>query len=111
MKNGPKYGKFKVQYFNISRAQVKKEVDHIAPKIWAYQSSLQLIHPPTNWVQHSFEHVSGNIFFFGYHTSYNYDYIILGAIDCTSHFRCRVHPRQADWYRYDKAGFFITSQV
>jgi hypothetical protein len=34
-----------------------------------------------------------------------------GAIDCGSHFRCRVHPRQADWYRYDKAGFFITAQV
>ena len=32
-------------------------------------------------------------------------------MDCGSHFRCRVHPRQADWYRYDKAGFFITAQV
>lgn len=36
---------------------------------------------------------------------------LLGAIDCSSHFRCRVHPRQADWYRYDKAGFFITAQI
>lgn len=22
-----------------------------------------------------------------------------------------MHPRQADWYRYDKAGFFITAQI
>ena len=36
---------------------------------------------------------------------------ISGAMDCGSHFRCRVHPRQADWYRYNKAGFFITAQV
>jgi len=36
---------------------------------------------------------------------------ISGAIDCTSHFRWRVHPRQADWYRGDKHGFFINAQV
>lgn len=32
------------------------------------------------------------------------------AIDCASHFRFRVHPRQADWYRADKHAFFITAQ-
>jgi hypothetical protein len=34
-----------------------------------------------------------------------------GAIDCTSHFRRRVHPGQALYYRGDKKGFFLTAQV
>eukprot|EP00029_Vermamoeba_vermiformis_P003770 TRINITY_DN14303_c0_g1_i1.p1 TRINITY_DN14303_c0_g1~~TRINITY_DN14303_c0_g1_i1.p1 ORF type:complete len:295 (+),score=6.65 TRINITY_DN14303_c0_g1_i1:302-1186(+) len=36
---------------------------------------------------------------------------LLGSVDCTCHFRFRVHPRQADYYRADKHGFFITAQV
>lgn len=36
---------------------------------------------------------------------------LVGSVDCTSHFRFRVHPRQADYYRADKHGFFITAQV
>jgi len=36
---------------------------------------------------------------------------VVGAIDCTSHFRCRVHPRQGDYYRGDKGGHFLTAQV
>ena len=38
-------------------------------------------------------------------------HIITGAIDCTSHFRTQVHPKQANYYCYDKHGFFITIQV
>ena len=36
---------------------------------------------------------------------------VVGAIDCSSHFRDRVHPYQGDYYRSDKHGHFLTSQV
>jgi hypothetical protein len=36
---------------------------------------------------------------------------VSGAIDCTSHFRNRVHPRQGDYYCGDKRGHFISDQV
>jgi hypothetical protein len=36
---------------------------------------------------------------------------IVGAIDCTSHFRNRVHPFQSDYYRGDKRGHFLTAQI
>jgi hypothetical protein len=36
---------------------------------------------------------------------------VSGAIDCASHFRFRVHPGQADYYRGDKHRHFLTAQV
>ncbi|PRP76092.1 hypothetical protein PROFUN_12897 [Planoprotostelium fungivorum] len=35
----------------------------------------------------------------------------VAAIDCSTHYRNRVHPRQADYYRFDKKGFSITAQL
>lgn len=37
--------------------------------------------------------------------------VIHGAIDCTSHYRQRVHPGQSFFYRGDKRAHFITAQV
>jgi hypothetical protein len=34
-----------------------------------------------------------------------------GVIDCTSHFRWRVHPWSCEWYRGDKHAHFFTAQV
>lgn len=36
---------------------------------------------------------------------------IAGVIDCTSHFRNRVHPGQRLYYRGDKHAHFLTDQV
>lgn len=36
---------------------------------------------------------------------------VVGAVDCTSHYRNRVHPGQADYYRGDKHAHFVTDQV
>jgi len=34
-----------------------------------------------------------------------------GSVDCTSHFRWRVHPGQSNYYRGDKHAHFLTAQV
>lgn len=62
--------------FHVSKSVVAAEIYYLLPKIVA---TLQEIKMPEEWVYHSFERV-------------------VGALDCTSHFRYRVHPRQADWY-------------
>jgi len=36
---------------------------------------------------------------------------LVGAIDCSSHPRSRVHPEQYYWYRADKGYHFMTSQL
>lgn len=64
MRNGYKYAPFSARYFNISRSQVAKEVKHIAPKIYAYQSTRQIMRPPATWVLHRFEGVVGMCPFF-----------------------------------------------
>lgn len=75
--------------YGISRAYLSRELRHILPLIYC---SLSVITFPTVWNEHPFKQVSG-------------------AVDCASHFRTRVHPRQAEWYRFDKHGFFFTAQV
>lgn len=75
-------------YF-VSPATISREVGHILPKLYL---KLNYIHLPLQLPAHTFEGVSA-------------------AIDCSSHFRPRVHPRQADWYRWDKHAFFISAQV
>eukprot|EP01112_Ceratiomyxa_fruticulosa_P009433 TRINITY_DN2457_c0_g1_i7.p1 TRINITY_DN2457_c0_g1~~TRINITY_DN2457_c0_g1_i7.p1 ORF type:complete len:376 (-),score=58.77 TRINITY_DN2457_c0_g1_i7:48-1124(-) len=83
----PKYKLLK-QIYHISKAQISREIHHILPILY---HRLDFIHWPTKWEKHPFEGVSG-------------------IIDCTSHFRNRVHPRQADFYRGDKRRHFITAQ-
>lgn len=75
--------------YGISKAMVSREIWHIIPKLYLKLDNIQL---PTQWIPHQFEGVSA-------------------AMDCASHFRMRVHPKQADWYRADKHAFFITAQV
>ena len=68
---------------------VSREISHIIPFIY---ESLDAIRWPPQFYAHPFEQTQA-------------------AIDCTSHFRNRVHPRQADYYRYDKHGFFFSAQI
>lgn len=75
--------------FGLTRSFVSRELHHVIPLLY---ETLDELHLPAIWHQHPFEHVSG-------------------AIDCTSHFRNRVHPKQADYYRRDKHGFFLAAQV
>jgi DDE superfamily endonuclease len=77
------------QLYWISKSQVSREVWHIIPKLYL---SLDEIHLSTKWTPHSFEGVSA-------------------VIDCSSYFHYQVHPWQAEWYHYDKHGFFFTAQV
>lgn len=65
--------------YNISVSQVGREIYHIIPKLCA---NIHYISWPLVWRPHT---CLG-------------DWRISAAIDCTSHFRNRVHPRQADWY-------------
>lgn len=77
------------ELYGISQSQVSREIHHILPKIYV---TLREIEWPSRWMQHPFEGV-------------------VGAIDCTAHFRWRVHPKQADYYRGDKHAFFLSAQV
>lgn len=73
-------------YYNISPTTIGREIAFLLPKLYC---ALDEISWPCQ--------IESNTAF--------------GSIDCTSHFRYRVHPRQADYYRADKHGFFITAQV
>jgi hypothetical protein len=79
--------------FYVSKATCSNEIRYILPKLlcvlWSDNKRIKL---PEKWDQHIFCKVGG-------------------AVDCTSHFRNRVHPRQADYYRGDKHAHFITAQV
>jgi len=79
--------------FWISKAACSKDIRYILPRLLAVlRTDQQKIHLPKDWDKHLFEGVGG-------------------AIDCTSHFRNRVHPKQADYYRGDKHAHFLTAQV
>jgi hypothetical protein len=39
------------------------------------------------------------------------NYLVAGAIDGTCHYRERIHPRQADFYRGDKHRHFLLASV
>lgn len=75
--------------FHVSRSFVSRELDHIIPKLYC---ALDEICWPSWWQSARFEGVSA-------------------AIDCTPHYRKRVHPRQGDWYRGDKHAHFMSAQV
>lgn len=72
-------------FYGVSISTISREISYLVPKIYC---SLNHISWPTTVPDE-----------------------LVGIIDCTSHFRYRVHPRQADYYRADKHGFFITAQV
>lgn len=76
--------------YSISVSQVSREVRFLLPTILASLDELpQTV--PDNLVPHEFEGV-------------------VGAIDCTCHYRWRVHPCQGNWYRGDKHAFFISGK-
>jgi len=78
--------------WSISRTQVSRELRHLLPILYCHLTSRNIIIFPPLMTPSTFHQV-------------------VGAIDCSSHFRNRVHPRQADYYRGDKHAFFITAQV
>jgi len=78
--------------YGVSKATISRDIHWILPKLYAYLDHIQW---PSTWLSSS-KAGFGNV---------------VGAIDCTSHFRFRVHPRQADWYSGDKGRFFHTAQV
>ncbi len=60
--------------YGVSKSYVSREIRHVIPILY---SSLSFISWPLLWSVSAFAEVSA-------------------AIDCTCHFRVRVHPRQAD---------------
>ena len=89
LREGGKYRHLIRAYGLPNQAFVSREIHHILPILCA---CLNEIAWPTSLLPHPFEGV-------------------VGAIDCTAHFRNRVHPRQADYYRGDKHAFFLLAQV
>ena len=82
LREHPKY-RVLAHKFNISTATCWKEIQFILPKI------LNSVHGEIAWspdLQATWEGVSG-------------------AVDCTAHPRTRVHPRQADYYRFTSISF------
>eukprot|EP01117_Protostelium_nocturnum_P000314 TRINITY_DN1037_c0_g1_i3.p1 TRINITY_DN1037_c0_g1~~TRINITY_DN1037_c0_g1_i3.p1 ORF type:complete len:242 (-),score=4.79 TRINITY_DN1037_c0_g1_i3:11-736(-) len=77
------------QRYGISQSTVSRELHHSIPILYIYCRFI-------NWPERPITESWCNA---------------IGAIDCTSHFRCRVHPGQALYYRGDKHGHFITAQV
>lgn len=94
LKNYPKLREYK-KLFGISISTAWKEINFVIPKLYTcLRARKSRIHLPKTWKAYKFGGV-----------------LIHGAIDCTSHFRRRVHPGQACYYRGDKKGFFLTAQV
>lgn len=76
--------------YGVSPAYLTREFRHSIPIL---ASRCTFIPPTIDWPkEHPFERV-------------------VGAVDCTSHYRVRVHPHQIDYYRGDKKGFFLSAQV
>lgn len=76
--------------YGVSGSYLSREFKHGVPIL---ASNCTFISPTIEWPkEHQFERV-------------------VGAIDCTSHYRVRVHPHQIDFYRGDKKGFFLSAQV
>lgn len=88
LRHYPRYATLKLIY-HISPSQISRDINHIIPILY---SKLHYINWPTKYIQRG-----------KFGTS--------GTVDCTSHYRWRVHPRQSDYYRGDKHAHFITAQV
>lgn len=81
--------KLTMSEYQVDKAYITREFKHMIPIIGERCTFIDL---PKIWVKHPFERVAG-------------------AVDCTTHFRCRVHPNQHLYYRGDKHGHFISAQV
>lgn len=77
LRHYPKYSEL-AEFFHISASQVSREIHHILPKIRAHFTNIEW--PP---VWRPISCLGG--------------WPVSGAIDCSSHFRNRVHPHQGDW--------------
>jgi hypothetical protein len=75
--------------WGVSPSYGTREVRFIIPILASRLSFLKL---PKQWPMYSFEKV-------------------VGAIDCSSHFRNRVHPNNHDYYRGDKGAHFLSAQM
>lgn len=75
--------------YDVSKSTVSREIHFIIPIVLA---NLNNIKWPKHWMKAVFEGVSG-------------------AIDCTPHYRYRVHPGQAEYYRRDHHSFSLTVQL
>jgi len=84
----PKYKTIAAQ-FHVSRATISREFKHGLVLLYC---NLREIQWQEKWIPSPFEGV-------------------VGVVDCGAHFRFRVHPKQANYYRRDKNGFFLTAQV
>ena len=80
------------QKFKVLKSVVSTMINTLIYDLHEVLQELAPISTPQEWTPHTFESV-------------------VGAVDCTSHYRCRVHPGQAAYYRGDKHGHFLTAQV
>jgi len=87
IRNYPSYYSLGATY-GISSSTVCKEINHIVPLLMETLNDMNII----KWPDSFKEGFEGSV----------------GAIDCSSHFRNRVHPGQANYFRHDKAAFFLT---
>lgn len=96
LRNYPSLREYK-KIMGISVTTAWKEIHYVIPKLYAtLRKRKTRIHLPKDWDKRS----------------YNFRGILIhGAIDCTTHFRRRIHPGQALLYRGDKKGFFLSAQV
>ncbi|PRP84941.1 hypothetical protein PROFUN_07595, partial [Planoprotostelium fungivorum] len=79
--------------YGVSKAFVSRDVHHLLPILYCKLQHIRWPAIESDWVRASdFENT-------------------VAAIDCSTHYRNRVHPRQADYYRFDKKGFSITAQL
>lgn len=81
--------------FDVSPSFISRDRRHIIPILYTSIGIIRFFKPDIfGWLVHSWR-----------------DYLIAGAIDGTCHFRERVHPGQANWYRGDKHRHFALAQV
>jgi hypothetical protein len=91
LRHGGKYRRL-AEKFHISTGTVSRELRFLIPKVYVYLHEHMPIEWPRKWVRHAFENISA-------------------AVDCTAHFRHRVHPGQALYYRGDKHAHFLNAIV
>lgn len=81
--------------FNVSKSFCSRELRHSIPCLYSVVPQMGPITLPVSWDDLAF-HWGNRVIHF--------------AVDCTSHFRNRIHPGSAMLYRSDKHGFFLTAQ-
>jgi hypothetical protein len=80
------------QKFNIAKSLTSTTIHALIYNLHEVLQELIPIILPAEWSKHKFEGV-------------------VGAIDCTLHYCCCIHPGQANFYCSDKCGHFLTAQV